>query len=160
MRDVQSISALTFCASAWQKRPTQRSSRAAKVDGSIGGTDWCAYVINLARRPDRLARLHELLGATNPLLLQRLQRVDAVDGTNISLDSAAASNVVEPQALSRARRAKRMGLYSIVHDEDGVGQKLGNPNMACAGNLKQQLKPAVPWAFNFDPYPGEQLAEL
>ena len=44
--------------------------------------------------------------------------VEAVDGRNISLDSADARRVVEDSALVRAKRAKRLGLYSIVHDAE------------------------------------------
>lgn len=47
-----------------------------------------------------------------------LCRIDAVDGQNISLDSLEARQVVESSALARAKRAKRLGLYSIVHDEE------------------------------------------
>ena len=47
-----------------------------------------------------------------------LCRIDAVDGQNISLDSPEAREVVESPALARAKRAKRLGLYSIVHDEE------------------------------------------
>ena len=35
-----------------------------------------------------------------------------------------------------------------------VGQKKGNPKMACPGKWKQGLIPVVPWWFNFDPYPN------
>ena len=34
-----------------------------------------------------------------------------------------------------------------------VGQKSGNPRMACPGKWKHELKPALPWGFHFDPYP-------
>eukprot|EP00434_Breviolum_minutum_P008147 symbB.v1.2.007183.t1/scaffold436.1/size343649/15 len=78
----------------------------------------CAYVINLERRPDRMNRLQQLLSSTNPTLLEHLERIDAVDGRNTSLDSDEAAKVVEASALTRAKRAKRLGLYSIVHDSD------------------------------------------
>ena len=78
----------------------------------------CAYVINLARRPDRLQRLQELLASTNPELLEHLERIDAVDGQNVSLHSVQTRAVVEDSALARAKRAKQMGLYSIVHDAE------------------------------------------
>lgn len=81
-------------------------------------SEMCAYVINLERRPDRMNRLQQLLSSTNPTLLEHLERIDAVDGRNISLDSDEAAKVVEASALTRAKRAKRLGLYSIVHDSD------------------------------------------
>ena len=81
-------------------------------------SEMCAYVINLERRPDRMKRLQQLLSSTNPTLLEHLERIDAVDGRNISLDSDEAAKVVEASALTRAKRAKRLGLYSIVHDSD------------------------------------------
>eukprot|EP00439_Symbiodinium_sp_Y106_P013253 s5335_g1.t3 len=43
-------------------------------------------------------------------------RISAVDGRNLSLDSPVVSRVVQASALARAKRAQRLGLYSIVHD--------------------------------------------
>lgn len=97
--------------------PRSRGSRLRHGAEDIYG-GCCAYVINLARRSDRLERVQKLLASTNPELLKHLERIDAVDGQNISLDSLEARQVVESSALARAKRAKRLGLYSIVHDEE------------------------------------------
>ncbi|CAE8631201.1 unnamed protein product [Polarella glacialis] len=91
---------------------------AAPGDSELG--NWCALVINLARRPDRMRRLEELLRATNPWLWERMERVDAIDGKELSLESESAETVVETMALARARRAKRLGLYTIVHDSENA----------------------------------------
>lgn len=80
--------------------------------------EWCLLVINLERRPDRLANLQKLLGATNPGLLHRLERIDAVDGRNIELNSTATASILEPETLARAKRAKQLGLYTVVHDDE------------------------------------------
>ncbi|CAE7356238.1 unnamed protein product [Symbiodinium natans] len=43
-------------------------------------------------------------------------RIPAVDGKNLSLDSPITRRVIDADALARAKRARRLGLYSIVHD--------------------------------------------
>ena len=43
-------------------------------------------------------------------------------------------------------------------ERSGCGSKIGTPNGTLVnGHMSHGLKPAVPWWFNFDPYPfGEQ----
>jgi len=103
-----------------------RSGRAAAglaVAGRLGedvalleSDRWCAFYINLARRPDRRERLLGLLGASSPELLGRLERVDAVDGRSIKLDEEAVGHIIDDHALERAEHAQRRGAYTIVHN--------------------------------------------
>jgi len=81
---------------------------------------WCALVINLARREDRLSHMQQLLLHTNPRLWQRLERIDAVDGKTLNLEDAELSEIVMPHTLERALRAKEKGIYTVVHDDNNV----------------------------------------
>eukprot|EP00438_Fugacium_kawagutii_P017503 Skav206891 [mRNA] locus=scaffold2387:104381:107333:+ [translate_table: standard] len=121
--------------------------------------DSCVYVINLERRPDRMKRLQQLLSSTNPALLDQLERIEAVDGRNISLDSELAREVVEDSALQRAKRAKRLGLYSIVHDSDNhlvnFDDHFTEGAVACALSHHKALTkfaqhPTAKWALIFE----------
>lgn len=82
--------------------------------------DWCAYFINLSRRPDRRTRLLRKLSEGNKALLRRLKRIDAVDGRGLSLDDDSLSLVVDREALDRARRAEELSLHTIVHDGNSL----------------------------------------
>jgi len=96
-------------------------SFAASVDAELRELgEWCAYVINLDRRPDRLEQMKQLLSTTNPRLLQRLERIEAVDGQKLSFDDEAVQRIVDARTLERAKRAKELGIYSVVHDEDNL----------------------------------------
>lgn len=91
---------------------------------------WCALYINLERRQDRRGlgewpstalpgtdRLKELLQRRNQPLWERLERVQAVDKQDLSLEDELVVDAVAPQALERARRAEEEKHYTIVHDE-------------------------------------------
>jgi len=82
--------------------------------------DWCALVVNLARRQDRLQRMHEVFAARAPKILQRLERVDAVDGRLLSFDDAGMEEWLQPDTLANAKRAKELKLYTVVHDENNL----------------------------------------
>lgn len=106
--------------------------------------EWCALVVNLARRPDRLQQVEELLARSNPRLLARLERVEAVDGRLLRLDDPALEEVVEARALERAQRAKSLGIYSVVHDDANVlvhfDDHLTEGAIACAMSHRRALE--------------------
>lgn len=81
--------------------------------------EWCALYINLDRRQDRKEKLLKLLAKQNGPLLARLERVQAIDKQNLSLDDEIVVNAVAPHALERTRRAMEEDHYTIVHDEEG-----------------------------------------
>eukprot|EP00930_Biecheleria_cincta_P097044 TRINITY_DN88789_c0_g1_i1.p1 TRINITY_DN88789_c0_g1~~TRINITY_DN88789_c0_g1_i1.p1 ORF type:complete len:459 (-),score=74.67 TRINITY_DN88789_c0_g1_i1:25-1401(-) len=78
--------------------------------------EWCAFYINLSRRQDRRHKLLERLSEGNEGLLERLRRISAVDGRQLSFEDPAVQEIVDAYALERARQAKRRGAYTIVHD--------------------------------------------
>lgn len=109
---------------AGRLQPRRRTARAsvhalrvavakAQVEQAV---NWCALYINLTRRPDRRERLFELLAVTNWELLARIERVDAVDGKQLSIDDASLEKIVSIEALDRARQASEQGAWTIVHD--------------------------------------------
>lgn len=105
--------------------------------------EWCALVINLARREDRLERLGSLLSAGNPRLWQRLERVNAVDGRELKLDDEAVAEVVDEATLARATRAKKLGLYTIVHEEGILvhfDDHMTEGGIACAMSHRKALE--------------------
>jgi len=110
--------------------------------------------VNLARRDDRLESLGRLLAETNPRIWERLERIDAVDGRGISLDDEALEETVEAGTLERARRAKELGIYTVVHDESNVlvhfDDHLTEGAIACAMSHRKALErvashPAADW---------------
>lgn len=81
--------------------------------------DWCALYINLDRREDRKEKLMKLLAKQNGPLLERLERVQAIDKQSLSFEDEIVVDAVAPHALERARRAMEEDHYTIVHDDDG-----------------------------------------
>jgi GR25 family glycosyltransferase involved in LPS biosynthesis len=76
---------------------------------------WCAMFINLARRQDRLANLTALLARQNSYLLDRLKRIDAVDGQTLQLDDPNLTRFATASALREAKEAKEKGTSTILH---------------------------------------------
>jgi len=79
--------------------------------------DWCARVINLGRRADRLERLEWTFSAANEKLLAQLGRIDAVDGQLIDLEDDDLLHFISEDALSLSREAKHRGAFTIVHSD-------------------------------------------
>lgn len=106
--------------------------------------DWCALYINLARRPDRKSRLEALLGKANGPVLERLERVDAIDCQQITLDDEDVQENVRSGSLERARRAQRFNHYTIVHDGTGnlvhFDDHLTLGGIACALSHRKALQ--------------------
>ena len=63
-------------------------------------------------------QLLEKLEFTSPRLAQQIRRIDAVDGKELTLRNSAVSQIVDDNALDRARHARRRGAFTIVHNED------------------------------------------
>ncbi|CAJ1455560.1 unnamed protein product, partial [Effrenium voratum] len=95
----------------WKEAPQLEASF---WEGALPDSEWCAVYINLARRPDRREELLNKL-ELSPQLLQHIRRIEAVDGRDLTLRDEALSQVVDEQALDRARHARRRGAYTIVH---------------------------------------------
>jgi len=91
-----------------------------------------------------MERLELLLSATNPRLRQRLERIEAVDGRNISLDDPALEQVVELSVLEHARRAKDLGIYTVIHDAENLlvhfDDHLTEGAIACAMSHRNALE--------------------
>eukprot|EP00435_Cladocopium_sp_Y103_P049631 s1452_g15.t1 len=108
---------------ARQRRSTLRRHAVDALDAGTGIPkefgEWCALYINLDRRQDRKEKLLKLLAKQNGPLLARLERVQAIDKQNLSLDDEIVVNAVAPHALERTRRAMEEDHYTIVHDEEG-----------------------------------------
>lgn len=130
-------------------RPDVAAAMSSGCDGSADPElsrlgRWCALVVNLARRPDRLQRTEQLLSATNPRLWQRMERIDAVDGRTLSLEDEALEDVVERGTLERARRAKSLGIYTVVHDAKNLlvhfDDHLTEGAIACAMSHRKALE--------------------
>lgn len=104
----------------------------------------CVLVINLARRADRLQCLERVLSAGNPGLWQHVERIDAVDGKGLKLDDEAVESFVQQEALLRARRAKSLGMYTVVHDADNnlvhFDDHLTEGAIACAMSHRKALE--------------------
>jgi len=77
---------------------------------------WCARYVNLSRRLDRRERLFNLLAVSNAELLARIERVDAIDGKELSLNDVSLGSMVGVELLDRARQASEQGAWTIVHD--------------------------------------------
>lgn len=116
-----------------RRRPTKRwaSSSPAEGQATVGSAEdldeelarlgkWCALIINLERRPDRWANSEKLYSVTNPRLHGRIERLDAVDGKVLDLEDDSLLDYVQPGTLERARRAKELGLYTVVHDDKNL----------------------------------------
>jgi len=76
----------------------------------------CALYVNLSRRLGRRERLFNLLAVSNAELLARIERVDAIDGKELSLNDVSLGSIVGVEALDRARQASEQGAWTIVHD--------------------------------------------
>lgn len=113
---------------------------------------WCAMYINLARRPDRRQRLLRLLERC-PELSQRIRRLEAVDGQLLTLRHEAVEGLVVPEALDRARHARRRGALTIVHSGGRLlhfDNHLTMGGIACAMSHKLALEallqhPSAEW---------------
>lgn len=73
--------------------------------------------VNLARRADRRTQLASTLAAANTVLLAKLARIDAVDGRLLDLEDESLCRHVSEEALRKAREAKRVGAFTVVHEE-------------------------------------------
>ena len=113
---------------------------------------WCAMYINLERRLDRRQRLLRLLERC-PELLKRIRRLEAVDGQQLTLRHSAVQGLVAPEALERARHARRRGAFTIVHSGGRLlhfDNHLTMGGIACAMSHKLALEallqhPSADW---------------
>lgn len=106
-------------------------------------SEWCAVYINLARRQDRREQLLDKLHFTSPRLAEQIRRIDAVDGQQLTLRNRAVSQIVNDDALDRARHARRRGAYTIVHNEGRLlhfDNHLTMGGIACAMSHRLALK--------------------
>jgi len=76
---------------------------------------WCAFVITLQRRQDRLIRLRMVLSHKNTTLLTTLRQIVAVDGRQMTFDDPAVHEAVTEEALVSARDAQNNGDSTIIH---------------------------------------------
>ncbi|CAE8717196.1 unnamed protein product, partial [Polarella glacialis] len=106
--------------------------------------EWCALYINLTRRADRKDRLEKLLATENGPLLQRLERVEAIDREDLTLDDEVVLGAVQEHSLERARRALEEEHYTIVHDGTGnlvhFDDHLTLGGIACALSHRKALE--------------------
>lgn len=99
--------------------------------------------INLARRPDRLEQLAATLSRDNSELLNKLVRIDAVDGRNIDLDDPSLVDIIGPDALERAKKAKAAGAFTILHQGGTLvrfDNHLTEGGVACAMSHQRALE--------------------
>lgn len=105
--------------------------------------DWCAVYINLARRPDRRAQLAKTLAPGNPVLLCKLERIDAVDGQQLDLHDGRLRGVVSDEALKLAQEAHEAGAFTIIHQEGQLVRfhnHLTRGGVACALSHRAALE--------------------
>ncbi|CAJ1354240.1 unnamed protein product [Effrenium voratum] len=145
------VATLCFQAPSLVASPLRRGERQARLARASRPkrkeAPWCSVVINLARRPDRRLQLAQVLAQQNGEVLQRLLRVDAVDGQKIDLSDEKATDkllaYITPAALETAQEAKRIGAHTIVH-KDGELVKfhdhLTEGGIACAMSHYKALK--------------------
>lgn len=105
--------------------PGKDDSKEAVVEGAESPDlllygEWCALVINLARRLDRLQRTKEVFAERAPRIFERLERIDAVDGRELNFCDESMKDILEASTLANAKRAKEIGLYTVVHDENNL----------------------------------------
>jgi len=98
--------------------PQDPLNQVVEAVDELDDSEWCAFAINLERRKDRWENLEKVLSVANPKLLQRLERIDAVDGRDLDLEDGALEEYVQFTQLARARRAKSLGIYTVVHDKE------------------------------------------
>lgn len=99
------------------RRTARIATRAKAWDSLDPEEEWCARVINLGRRADRLAQLEWTFSAANAELLARLSRIDAVDGQLIDLEDDDLLHFISEEALGLSCEAKRRGAFTIVHND-------------------------------------------
>lgn len=88
----------------------------AEAVPSLDPDEWCAFYINLARRPDRREKLLGKLARSNDVLLKQIRRVDAIDGKFLEISDDVVRSVIDEGALDRAKKAQRRGAYTIIHE--------------------------------------------
>jgi len=103
--------------------------------------------------------MERLFAETNPRIWERMERIDAVDGRNIHLEDEALQETVEWRTLERARQAKELGLYTVVHDEKNIlvhfDDHLTEGAIACAMSHRKALErvashPTAEWGLIFE----------
>ncbi|CAK9036852.1 unnamed protein product [Durusdinium trenchii] len=113
---------------------------------SVAELEWCAVYINLARRPDRKAKLLEKLQHFSPQLCHQIRRLEAIDGQQLTLRHPAVALIVDDAAVDRARHARRRGAYTIVHSEGRLlhfDNHLTLGGIACAMSHRLALEAVV-----------------
>lgn len=91
-------------------------------------------------------QLLEKLEFTSPRLAQQIRRIDAVDGKELTLRNSAVSQIVDDNALDRARHARRRGAFTIVHNEGRLlhfDNHLTMGGIACAMSHRLALQAVV-----------------
>eukprot|EP00930_Biecheleria_cincta_P069226 TRINITY_DN56996_c0_g1_i1.p1 TRINITY_DN56996_c0_g1~~TRINITY_DN56996_c0_g1_i1.p1 ORF type:complete len:561 (+),score=94.64 TRINITY_DN56996_c0_g1_i1:64-1683(+) len=137
-----------------------RGSAKAEDDlGLLRFGDWCALVVNLARRPDRMKKFKDVYAARAPLIFDRLERIEAVDGRKLSFEDERMSSWLERGTLAKAKRARELNLYTVVHDKNNLlvhfDDHFTEGAVACALSHLEALRriathPTASWGLIFE----------